>query len=103
MITIASQIHPASPPSQFISRRWRIRCPGGAAGLWTGGAPVVAVVAMSRPLELASGAAQAAQEQGQREPDDHEDRGDGARETHLVRLEPSDVHVQGEVAGGVGR
>src|SRR3954447_22806361 len=104
MITIASQIQAASPPSQFISRRWRIRWPGGAAGrCCTGAAPVVAVVAMSRPLELTSAAADAAQEQGQRETDHHEDRGDRTGQTHLVPLEASDVHVQGEVAGGVRR
>src|SRR3954454_21706464 len=99
MITIASQIHPASPPSQFISRRWRMRWPGGGAGRcrWTGAAPVVAVVAMSRPLKLAAAAAQAAQEQGQSKPDDHEDRGDGSGQAHLLRRESSDVHVQGEV------
>src|SRR4051795_6116039 len=104
MITIASQIQAASPPSQFISRRWRIRWPGGRAGRWSW-VPVlvVAVVAMSRPLELASAAAYAAQEQGQRETDHHEDRGDGTGEAHLVPLEASDVHVQGEVAGGARR
>src|SRR5436305_1552224 len=103
MITIASHSHPASPPSQFISRRWRARWPGGAAGRWTVAAPVVVVVAMSRSLELTSAAAQAAQQQGEPEADDHEDGRDGAREAHLVRLESPDVHVQGEIAGGVGR
>src|SRR4051812_24410843 len=102
MITIASQSHPARPPTQFMLRSWRARWPGGVAGRWARVASVETVVAMSGPLELTAAAAQSAQEQGQGEADDHEDGRDRAGQAHLVALEAADVHVQGEVPGGVG-
>src|SRR5690242_12609906 len=106
MITIASQIHAARPPNQFGRSAALPREAPRRAGF----VPVVSVVVtvatsypLSCSLELTSAAADAPQEQGQREADDHEDGRDRARQAHLVALEPADVHVEGEVAGGVAR
>src|SRR5215218_3737178 len=61
---------------------------------------------MSHSLHLAGpqiAAAEPLDEDRQHQPDDDKEHSNDARSAHLVRLETSDVHVQGEDAGGVTR
>src|SRR5690348_11898823 len=103
MITIASQIQPASPPSRLRCAR---RFPSGVPCLTSWPLlllPVVSVVATTGSFQLAgSGSAtKPAEQDGDQQTDLHEDEGDHAGGPHQVGLEAAMVHVQGENPGGV--